>query len=1188
MSDFVHLHVHSHYSLLDGACTPKDLLSICKEYEMPAVAMTDHGYMGGTLDMYHVFSGSGIKPIVGCEMYLSPTNRFDRDPNNPDIRGYHLLLLAENNDGYHSLCKLISEAWLNGMYYKPRIDRELLAQHHKGLIALSACIGGEIQQAVLKNRPDDARRIIGDYRDLFGPENFYLEIMDHGLEEERIANKALIGFSKEFNLPIVATNDVHYLRKEHAQAHEIMLCVQTGSKLSDERRFRFSGPDYYFKSPAEMKELFKEIPEAVTNTVGVAERCGVSFKFAPDVNHYPVFNIPVPGQTEKDYLRNICLDALPKRYHFDARDGHELTEEEQVVIERLDYELSIIDRTKYCSYFLVVRDFIYYAKTQDIPVGPGRGSGAGSLVAFLTGITDIDPLRYNLLFERFLNPERVSPPDFDVDFCEDRRVEVIEYVRNKYGSESVAQICTYGTMKAKAVIKDVARVLGKTFEESDRITKLIPADPKMNLTKALKESKDLQDLYDNEEYVREVFQYALVLEGINRQLGIHAAGVIIGDQRLDNLVPLARGAQNEVITEFPALHCEQLGLLKMDFLGLRTLTTIHRAVKLVEKHRNIKIDIGDIPLDDPVTYDLLKRADTIAVFQLESGGMQDVCRRFECECIEHIIALLAIYRPGPMDFIPDFVARKRGLEVVIYDHPLMEQFLKETFGIMLYQEQIMQVVQVLAGFSLGGADILRRAIGKKKVDVLAQQKAKFVEGCWATNQIPEENANIIWDKIALFANYGFNKSHSAAYAFVSYQTAYMKANYPVEYMAAVLTAELADAEKISFLINACHQMKIDILPPSVNASDIDFSVDSGAIRFGLGAIKGVGGAAAGAIMNSREKDGKFKTFTEFCERVGDSLNSRMLEHLIRAGACDCFGLLRSQLLMIAEPTMSYAQAALKDRNKGQGSLFDLLDDGDREEIQGIPIPEIPELPEKERLKGEKELLGFYVTGHPLGSYSGLIRSVSTTGVIQQKEWPDCSAVRIGGMIKTAVKKISKKSGKPFMIVEFEDLDSTIEVMLYERALEQSRQAGVDPVPELPVVMEATVSKNEDDALPKVSVERLLPMEKVPELYAEELIVYLKESELTTSALLPELRSLCSKATGDRVPLILCVDCDRDPARERVVFIETALRFDVNLEFLKQLEALLGANCWKLKCHQRLPVPRPRGNWSKPAETQVNS
>ncbi len=1178
MNDFVHLHVHTHYSLLDGACTPAGLLKLCQEQEMCAVAMTDHGYMGGAIDMYHTFHASGVKPIIGCEAYVSPTTRFDRDPNNQDIRGFHLLLLAENMQGYHSLCKLLSEAYINGMYYKPRVDKELLRQYHDGLICLSACIGGEIPQAVLRGDSARADELIAEHMEIFGRDHFFLEIMDHGIPEEVTSNRYLIQAAKRFNIPLAATNDVHYQRKSDAKAHEIMLCVQTNAKLEDPRHFRFSGPEFYFKTEAEMREIFHEVPEAVTNTRGIAERCEIEFKFAPDVNHYPVFPIPT-GEPEQVYLRKMCCQGVKERFGFDP-DAPDDDPKHREIVERMDYELGIIEKTKYCSYFLVVSDFIRHAKSLDIPVGPGRGSGAGSLVAYLTRITDIDPLRYGLLFERFLNPERVSPPDFDVDFCEDRRGEVIDYVRKKYGEDSVAQICTYGQMKAKAVVKDIARVLGRSFADGDRITKLIPNDPKMTLKKALDESRELRELCASEPWVREIFDYAEVLEGVNRQLGIHAAGVIIGDQRLDNLVPLTLGAQKEVITEFPALYCEQLGLLKMDFLGLRTITTIKRAVDLIRETRGVTLDMGAIPLNDPKTYDLLRRGDTIAVFQLESEGMQNLCRQFGVDTIEHIIALLAIYRPGPMQFIPQFVARKRGREEVVYDHPEMEKYLRETYGIMLYQEQIMQVVQALAGFSLGGADILRRAIGKKKKHILDEQKAKFIAGCKSFRGISEEKAQAIWEKIELFAGYGFNKSHSAAYAFVSYQTAYLKANYPVEFMAAVLTAELANADKIAFLIRACKDMRIPVLPPDVNSSGISFSVAGETIRFGLGAIKGVGETAAKKIIEARNSGGRFRDFTDFCERAGDGLNSRMIEHLTRAGAFDSLGLRRSQILAIAEPTMAFASSRQKELAAGQGSLFDLLDAEDRTEICSVPVPDIPEFDESEILHSEKELLGFYVSGHPLGRFAGLARAFTTVALSEPESLADNQSVRITGILKSIARKNSQKNGSVFYVAGLEAFDGEIDCMFYPRALEKIGDRIHEFQAEDIVVVEGFISKRSDEEAPRLTAEDIRPIREAIALYGEELIVYLEPEDAEK---MPALAEIVRRHQGGGNRLVIGISADCGGVVRRV-FVDTSASVAADIGMLRELEELLGASdCWKLKANDKLPEPRRRWQGEKSAK-----
>ena len=1216
-SDFVHLHLHTHYSMLDGACTASGLVKLATRYEMPAIAITDHGYMGGVEEFHRVVGKAGINPVIGCEVYIAPGSRFDHNPAVPFIKGFHLVLLCENETGYHNLCKLISEAYRTGIYYKPRIDKELLAQYHEGLIALSACIGGEIPRMLLGGAGDDeadyhepeaanqedmlisfeqskqivrpqsalmgnferAEQSLKEYLDIFGRENFFIEVMDHGMEQERQANRMLVELARKHDLKLVATNDVHYMEKADAEAHDVMLCIQTGSKLDDAKRFRFPSPEFYFKNEQEMRELFKELPEAITNTRLVAERCSMKFHYVPEVNHYPVYKLAdgtVPG---KEFLRNVCLDNMEMRYGFDGH-AESYTPEQQSIIERMDYELGIIERTGFVSYFLVVSDFIAHAKRQGVPVGPGRGSGAGSLVAYLTLITDIDPLEYGLLFERFLNPERVSPPDFDIDFCEKRRSEVIDYVRDKYGHESVAQISTYGQLKAKAVVKDVARVMGKDFEFGNKLTKMIPDDAKMTLSKAVEENKELAELLEKDPEVQKVWNYAKVLEGLNRQPGIHAAGVIIGDQELDNLVPLARSAQGGMVVEFTAVPCEQQGLLKMDFLGLRTLTIIRNALDLIKENQGIDIDMSKVPLDDETTFEMLRRGDTIAVFQLESGGMRNLCRTFGVETVKHLIALVAIYRPGPMQFIPTFIARKKGEEQIIYDHPKMEQYLKETYGIMLYQEQIMQVVQVLAGFSLGGADILRRAIGKKKMDVLMDQKAKFIAGCANHSGISEELAETIWSKIELFAGYGFNKSHSAAYGVVSYHTAYLKANYPVEFMAAVLTSELENAEKIAFLISACREMGISILPPDVNSSGISFSVDGPNIRFGLGAIKGMGEGAAGKIIESRKKDGKFKSFLDFCERCGSEINSRMIEHLTRAGALDSLGLKRSQVLAVADKMIAYAAERAKDKAVGQASLFDAFEDDDNKEDMGfsIPIPELPEFAWEDILKSEKELLGFYVSGHPLDVWSTLLKSCATVPIREINEIGDNERIRLTGMISSCAFKFSKNSGKQFCVLNIEDLDARCECMIYERTLSKISEAGITLEGGLPVAVEVTVSKRDESESPRLSVESLIPLAEAPQSLAEEIYIHLPPE--CTSETLRSLAALLKAHQGD-VHTIIAVMREDDS----VVYIESRNDTAVTWELLQEIDKLLGRGRYKLKVKPCAPAPR---RWVKPAqeETQV--
>ena len=1170
-SDFVHLHLHSHYSMLDGACTAKGIAALAKKYDMIGSAITDHGYLGGVEEFHRVLNAEGLRPVIGCEAYIAPGSRFEQDIRIEHCKGFHIVLLCENNTGYFNLCKLISEANRTGFYYKPRIDRELLSKYNEGLIMLSACIQGEIPRRFLDGNPAAAESALRYYRDVFGKDRLFLEVMDHGIPEERQANRHIVEFAGKYDLGLVATNDVHYMEKDDAAAHDIMLCIQTGAKLDDVNRMRFSGPDYYFKSPAEMQELFADIPQAVTNTRAIAERCEISFDYK--TNHYPVFYLSDHSVPDKYTLRSICCDNMTDRYGFDPRKDDCSAPERQEVIKRMDYELDIIERTGFCSYFMVVSDFIRYAKNNNIPVGPGRGSGAGSLVAYLMLITDIDPLRYNLLFERFLNPERVSPPDFDIDFCEKRRSEVIDYVREKYGYDSVAQICTYGQLKPKAVVKDVARVLGLSFEASNALTKMIPDELKMTLQKAIEQNPELKSLLDNDEKTSEIFKHAKVLEGLNRQAGIHAAGVIIGDQRLDNLVPLSRSAQGEMVVQYTKDPCEHLGLLKMDFLGLRTLTIIRNALDMIKEQHGIDLQPNKFPLDDPATFKMLQRGDTVAVFQLESGGMQNLCRNLGVETIEHIIALVALYRPGPMQFIPQFIKRKKGEEEIVYDHPKMDSILKETYGIMVYQEQIMQVVQALAGFTLGGADILRRAIGKKKEDVMAEQQEKFIKGCAEASNIPPDVANEIWEKIKIFAGYGFNKSHSAAYGIVSYYTAYLKANYPVEFMAAVLTGEIENADKLAFFIHTCHDMGIKILPPDVNSSNISFSCDNGAIRFGLGAIKGVGEVAASKIIHSRQADGKFTSFLDFCERCGSEVNSRMLECLTRAGAFDSLNLKRSQIMAIAEPMIALASKQAKDRASGQTSLFDMMGDDVSEDAVSVPIPDLPEFNWDEILSSEKELLGFYISGHPLDPYRELVRAYGVP-LRNVQTMIDGENVRLTGMISSVTYKFSKNSGKQFAVMMIEDLDSSCECMIYERALNKLKDAGIVLASGMACVFEASVSRREDEP-PRLMLDNLVPLTDALDLYTEEFYLHIDHSDPGIISKADHLVSLLKENPGDATVKICLLEKD-----DSVIFMESrGIRVKLSMDFLEKVDAILGQGKYRIKAKEY--IPSFRKVWRKP-------
>ena len=994
--------------------------------------------------------------------------------------------------------------------------------------------------------------------------------MDHGFREQEVVNRGLLKLASEMDVKLLATNDAHYLTRDHALPHEVLLCIGTQKTMKDANRMRFSGgPEYYVKSPEEMAELFKDYPEALRNTMEVAEKCNVTMETG--VNHYPVYD-PPDGSDRNDFLRIQCKLGLLARYGINLEtNGYEGQDAEgKAVLDRMEHEIAIIDRMGFVSYFLVVWDFLHYARKEGIPVGPGRGSGAGSIVAYLLNITDIEPLRYNLLFERFLNPDRVSPPDFDIDLCERRRVEVIDYVRNKYGAENVAQIGTFGTLKAKAVLKDVARALGRPFEDGNRLSKAVPADPKMTLARALEESSELVQMRENEEWVEEIFKYSQPLEGLVRNTSIHAAGVIIGDQPLTNLVPLGRGQGNEAITQYPGGPCEDLGLLKMDFLGLRTLTIISDTVAIVKKAMGEELVPIDFPLEDKPTYDLLNQGKTVAVFQLESGGMQDLCRKFGVDRLEDIIALIALYRPGPMQFIDEFIERKMGKTKVEYDHPDMEPVLSETYGIMLYQEQVMQVVQVLAKFTLAEADLLRRAMGKKKIDVMAAQLEKFIEGC-AKRDISAERAKRIFDKIEMFAGYGFNKSHSAAYGLISYQTAYLKANYPVAFLAANLSSAMSTADAVTILISEANEMGIQVLPPDVNRSDLDFTVDAGSIRFGLAAIKGVGHAASEGLISAREENGDFETMLDMCERTGSAVNRRVMENLCRCGAFDCFGLRRSQMMLMIDDTLARASAASKDKELGQNTFFDMLIDDTGTSNDDLVVPDVPEWDESDILKTEKELLGFYVTGHPLGQHSSLIRSISSTTVIGMKDAEDNDPIRIGGLINLVETKISKKDGMPWAVIYLEGLDGTVECLCFSKKYAEFGPAVINGAV---VVLEGFVARRDSEESAKLIVSRVMPIEDAPATYTEEFHVRIREDE-STSDQLASVQGLLQANPG-HTPVILTAGCKGG----NIAFIELRDKITLTMDCYHGLRDVLGEDAVHIRGDRNLPERRKR--W-KPAE-----
>ncbi|MFN2621533.1 MAG: DNA polymerase III subunit alpha [Chthoniobacterales bacterium] len=1018
---FVHLHLHTEYSFLDGAVRMKELMKKAKELGMPAVAITDHGNLHGAIEFYQAATNAGIKPIIGCEAYMAPGAMKDRPTNQRDA-AYHFTLLAKDETGYRNLVKMISIAHLDGFHYKPRIDKELLSKHSGGLIGLSGCLKGEINMAIQSDNLAKARQSVAEFRDILGAENFFLEMHDHGIEAQHKCNQVLPRLGKEFGLGLVAANDVHFLERSHHETHDVMVCIGTGRMVHDERRMRYQ-PDLYFKSADEMRALFPDYPEAITNSLAIAERINLELEFG--VSKYPEYPAP-EGKTREAYLRELCYKGLHERYGERAGGDSEL-------IKRLDYEVDILERTGFVSYFLIVWDFIHFAKQRGIPVGPGRGSAAGSLVAYVLGITDIDPLQFGLIFERFLNPERVSPPDIDVDFCKDRRGEVLEYVRQKYGERRVSQIVTFNKMNAKSAVRDVGRVIGLSYGEADRLARMIPSGPgqqNITLAESALANPELRRAIETEPATRQLWDHATLLEGRSRNFGVHAAGIVIGDRDLSEYVPLRRDPkEKEVITQYPMGPLNDLGLLKMDFLGLRTLTVLHDAEELIRK-RIPDFSLAQVPLDDPATFALLNRAETIGIFQLE-GGMTGFCKQFDFKSIDDIIALSALYRPGPMDLIPDYIKRKKGLAKIRYEHPLLEEVCADTYGVMIYQEQVMAAASRLAGYSLGQADLLRRAMGKKDKEKMAKERANFIEGCARENKIPEKKANSIFDLLEKFAGYGFNKSHSAAYGLISYQTAFLKANYPVEFMAGLLSNEINNTDKISTFVGECKRMGIPILPPDVNRSGLKFTPELqgevGAIRYGLAAIKNVGEGAMEIAIKERESGGEFSSLEDFCKRLDSRVaNKKILENLIKCGAFDFLGRERAELFACIDESMAAAAASQRDRASGQVSLFDDMPAPASKPTSRRVIP----WTEHEKMSYEKELLGFYVTGHPLDAYANVLADGKYQTITSLNELADRASFKIAGAIVQVDKKFTKKEGKPFAVVFLEDLTATLEVVLW--------------------------------------------------------------------------------------------------------------------------------------------------------------
>ncbi len=1012
-SDFVPLHLHTEYSLLDGAIRIKELVERAVGFRMPAVAITDHGNLFGAVEFYRLATKAGIKPIIGCEVYIAPGSRFEKrlDPDTEEA-SFHLVLLAKDNNGYRNLVTLVTRAYTEGFYYKPRIDRDLLEQYSGGLIGLTSCLKGEIPYYLQKGMTDKAREKALEYKHILGPENFYIEIQDNGIPEQEEVNRKLIDLARELHIGIVATNDCHYLKKDDARAHDILLCIQTGKTVNDQNRMRFSSESFYFKSPEEMKDAFRDIPEAVLNTRAIAEKCNVEFSLGASL--LPVYEVE-DGQSPEAMLEKLACDGLLTKM------GQEPGE---IYKNRLRMELDVIRKMDYSSYFLIVWDFISYARKKGIPVGPGRGSAAGSLVSYCLGITDIDPVKYHLLFERFLNPERISMPDIDVDFCKDRRSEVISYVAEKYGKDHVAQIITFGTMAAKAAIRDVGRALDIPYGEVDKIAKLVPNTLNITIEEALKAEPQLKSLYDNETKIKELLDVAIRLEGLSRHASTHAAGVVISPAPLTDYTPLYKNpSDGSIMTQFDMGSIEKIGLLKFDFLGLKTLTVIDKTLKYIEGNGK-ELSLKDISFDDEKTYDLLSSGQTTGIFQLESAGMRDLLVKIGPNRFEDLIAIVALYRPGPIGsgMIDEFIKRKKGKIPVKYDLPQLKEILDETYGVILYQEQVMRIANKLANFSMGQADILRKAMGKKRPEEMEKQKETFIKGAIA-NGISEKKAIKIFDLMAFFAEYGFNKSHSAAYAYVTYQTAYLKAHFPVEFMAATLSADMDNTDKIVKSIAGCREMGIEILPPDINLSGKEFKVVGNSIRFGLEAVKGVGSAAIESMIESRDADGPFTTLPNLLDRVDQrKVNKKVVESLIKAGAFDSLGITRARAMETLNGILNGSSRASAGRIFGQQSIF-----GDSLEETA---ENLKEWNEEETLKHEKEALGFYITGHPLTKYDRLLGSLGTKKISDLDEISDGQEVRIGGIL-TNIKKIQTKSKAEIMAYcTLEDPDANIDIIVF--------------------------------------------------------------------------------------------------------------------------------------------------------------
>lgn len=1161
MRDFVHLHVHTQYSLLDGAGAIEKIIQKTKELGMSSIAITDHGVMYGVVDFYKQAKKYGIKPIIGCEVYVATRSMDDRDPKY-DSDQYHLVLLAENETGYRNLTYLVSQGFIKGFYYKPRVDLNLLKKYSEGLIALSACLAGSVQQFILNGNYNRAKEEALKYMDIFGPNNFYLELQDHGIREQGLINQELIRMSRETGIPLVATNDVHYVNREDAETHDVLLCIQTGKTIDDENRMRFETSEFYIKSPEEMYELFKYAPEALENTVEIAKRCNVDFEFGHV--HLPKFDVP-EGYTSDSYLRHLSETGLRKRYD-------NITKELE---ERINYELSVIEKMGYADYFLIVWDYVRYAKEKGIMVGPGRGSGAGSLVAYAIGITDVDPIKYNLLFERFLNPERISMPDFDIDFCYERRQEVIDYVVEKYGKDRVAQIITFGTMAARAAIRDVGRALNMPYAQVDSVAKKIPMELGMTIDKALSVNPELRNMYENDDEIKMLINLSRALEGMPRHASTHAAGVVIAKEPVTNYVPLQMN-EDVITTQFPMTTLEELGLLKMDFLGLRTLTVIRDTLNLIREQGMEVPDLSKINYNDSNVYNMISEGETYGVFQLESAGMTQFMKELKPNCLEDIIAGVSLYRPGPMDQIPRYLKNKHNPEQIKYLHPKLESILGVTYGCIVYQEQVMQIFRELAGYSMGRSDLVRRAMAKKKADVMAQEKEYFIHGIvdesgnvivpgCVRNGIDEKTAEMIYDEMAEFAKYGFNKSHAAAYAVISYQTAWLKYYYPVQFTAALITSVMDNSSKVAEYILHSKKLGIEVLPPDINESHVNFTVTGNKIRFGLAAVKNVGINAINSIIENRELKGKYESLYDFINKVDlGVVNKRTVESLIKCGAFDSLGVYRSKLMAVYERLMDCVGEQKKSNIDGQLSLFD-TDKCDLDIGEDI-YPDLDEYPKDVMLAMEKEMLGLYISGHPLMEYKEELERLTTINtselVFEESEEMDMESytlqldgknVIMGGILG-AVKAKTTKNNNMMAFAQLEDLYGMIELIIFPKIYEEYRELlKNDNI----IIVEGRISIKEEES-PKLICERISPLKK-----GQQHKLYIKIDSEKNPGLLESIKKVLNDNKGDN-PVYIVDEARKNNGKPMVMQASRHMWVNINDSLLNDLKKICGDKCVALK------------------------